>query len=306
FPGKFLLSYQPNQKAFHEFITATPDGFKYRNNVFKSIHTLFKWFKDHYKDRSTFTRTPGPQTPIINASPYVSQRTPQSTTSPYVSGSNKPGFVPTPNINPQAIQRAAASLPNHLFNTLSQVTGQTSSFNGNFGPSSNTAGIPLSANNNYNVTQRPNLYPVPSATTAGIPYGTGQTTMMPPPPPPPPALNTMPVQNNRLGHRGGNQWSDLLKQQSTTDWHSNRNNNYNNHNRTIPTPIQAPLSSSSSLTSTQQQQSSMMIQTSNINKTPVYSTPGASSQMSISPMQEEISTPNITKGDQTPLVDEWN
>ncbi|KAH9493338.1 Transcription elongation factor SPT6 [Dermatophagoides farinae] len=300
FPGKFLLSYQPNQKAFHEFITATPDGFKYRNNMFKSINTLFKWFKDHYKDHSTFTRTPGPQTPIINASPYISQRTPQATTSPYVSGSNisssnKPGFVPTPNINPQAIQRAAQSMPNHLFNTLSQVTGQTSSFNGNFAPTSN---VQLAAS---------------AAAGGSLPYSAGQTNMMPPPPPLPPVPNTIPVQNNRPGSRGGNQWSDLLKQPSTTDWHSNRNNHHHN-NRTMPPPLQPPLLPSSSSTSLQQ--SSMMISPSSNNiiplmnkpRTPGYSTPGASSQMSISPMQEDTTaTPNIIKGgDQTPLVDEWN
>lgn len=71
-------------------ITVTPDGFKYRMNVFKSIFQLFKWFKDHYKDYSTITTmiTPGQQQTPINASPYVKQhqqRTPQSsTTSPYV------------------------------------------------------------------------------------------------------------------------------------------------------------------------------------------------------------------------------
>jgi hypothetical protein len=37
-------------------------------------------------------------------------------------------------------------------------------------------------------------------------------------------------------------------------------------------------------------------------RTPLYATPGASSQMSISP---NATTPNV-RGDQTPLVDEWN
>ena len=93
-------------------ITVTPDGFKYRMNVFKSIFQLFKWFKDHYKDYSTITTmiTPGQQQTPINASPYVKQhqqRTPQSsTTSPYVNVSD----------NPLAIQLSAASLSNHLFN----------------------------------------------------------------------------------------------------------------------------------------------------------------------------------------------
>ena len=155
-------------------------------------------------------------------------------------------------------------------------------------------------------------------------YATGQT-MMPPPPPPPPSIPQ--IQNQRPGQRGGNQWSDLLKQQSTItqDWNSNRNNNINHHhNRTmtsttslqIPPLLQSSLSSITAQHQQQQQQSSMptiqpSISLGLINKprTPGYSTPGASSQMSISPMQDDQqSTPNIIKGggDQTPLVDEWN
>ena len=38
-------------------------------------------------------------------------------------------------------------------------------------------------------------------------------------------------------------------------------------------------------------------------RTPAHNTPGASSSMSISPMINDTRTP---KGDQTPLVDEWN
>ncbi|KPM09770.1 transcription elongation factor SPT6-like protein [Sarcoptes scabiei] len=253
FPGKFLLSYQPNQKAFHEFISVVPEGFKYRNNIFKSINALFKWFKGHFNDRSTFPRTPGPQTPI-NTSPYVShQRTPQA--SPFVSGAvqSKSGFFPTPNINPQAIQRAAASMPNHLFNTLSQVTHQTSNF---VSPNSSSIG------NSFPMHGRSNVYPNQQTNSSFHLQSNGS---MPPPPHPP-----MPIvggsNTSRPGSRSGMEWSDIAKQ----DWQQS--------NRRGSSGILKP-------------------------RTPIYATPGASSQMSISPTQEE--TPNITKGDQTPLVDEW-
>nr|XP_027201261.1 transcription elongation factor SPT6-like [Dermatophagoides pteronyssinus] len=326
FPGKFLLSYQPNQKAFHELITVTPDGFKYRMNVFKSIFQLFKWFKDHYKDYSTITTmiTPGQQQTPINASPYVKQhqhqqRTPQSsTTSPYVNVTGHPGGTTTATFNGNFATAAAAASNTAIAQSL---TASVASGGSTF--------------------QRPNLYPIPlSATTTAVgaggigmgvggggnipSYATGQT-MMPPPPPPPPSIPQ--IQNQRPGQRGGNQWSDLLKQQSTItqDWNSNRNNNINHHhNRTmtsttslqIPPLLQSSLSSITAQHQQQQQQSSMptiqpSISLGLINKprTPGYSTPGASSQMSISPMQDDQqSTPNIIKGggDQTPLVDEWN
>ncbi|XP_017494922.1 PREDICTED: transcription elongation factor SPT6-like, partial [Rhagoletis zephyria] len=151
FPGKFLLSYQPKTNPFHEYITITTEGYRYRKITFKTINALFKWFKAHFNDSTTFPRTPGPpqlSTPnSINASPYgavggggSSQRTP-GMVSPMVSGGGRMatggnhmgggggGFgVPTPNISQQALQRVAASMPSNLFTTLSAVAGQTPQF----------------------------------------------------------------------------------------------------------------------------------------------------------------------------------
>ncbi|OQR71125.1 transcription elongation factor SPT6 [Tropilaelaps mercedesae] len=49
-PGRFLLSYQPNTKPRHEFVTISPDGFRYRNQMFHSLNALFRWFKEHFRD----------------------------------------------------------------------------------------------------------------------------------------------------------------------------------------------------------------------------------------------------------------
>ncbi|GFT50655.1 transcription elongation factor SPT6, partial [Nephila pilipes] len=108
YPGKFLLSYLPRIKVRHEFITATPEGLRYRNKIFRSVNSLFRWFKEHFRD-------PVPGTPSMSV------RTPMGQSS-YIGN--------TPSINlatldPQAIQRAAANLPSHVFNALSQVAGQT-------------------------------------------------------------------------------------------------------------------------------------------------------------------------------------
>ncbi len=33
-----------------ESVTITPDGFKYRSQVFPTVNGLFSWFKDNYQD----------------------------------------------------------------------------------------------------------------------------------------------------------------------------------------------------------------------------------------------------------------
>ena len=50
-PGKFVLAYQPSRKAMWEYFTATPDGYRFRSQVFETLDQMLKWFKNHYKDR---------------------------------------------------------------------------------------------------------------------------------------------------------------------------------------------------------------------------------------------------------------
>lgn len=33
-----------------EFVTITPDGFRYRSQIFPTVNGLFRWFKDHYQE----------------------------------------------------------------------------------------------------------------------------------------------------------------------------------------------------------------------------------------------------------------
>ena len=49
-PGKFMLSYMPRTKARHEFVTVLPDGFRFRQQTFDTLSSLFKWFKEHFRD----------------------------------------------------------------------------------------------------------------------------------------------------------------------------------------------------------------------------------------------------------------
>ncbi|XP_046892038.1 transcription elongation factor SPT6-like [Hypomesus transpacificus] len=106
FPGKFLLGYQPRGKPRIEFVTITPEGFRYRGQIFPTVNGLFRWFKDHYQEpvpgvtpgSSTRTRTPA----SMNATPA--------------------------NINIADLTRAVSALPpnmtSQMFNAIAAVTGQ--------------------------------------------------------------------------------------------------------------------------------------------------------------------------------------
>lgn len=98
YPGKFLLSYLPRNKVRHEFVTVTPDGFRFRSQIFDSVASLFKWFKEHFRD-------PIPGTPGTPRIP---------------SGRGYSG-----DMNSEAIQRVAQNLPSHMMQTLSAVANQT-------------------------------------------------------------------------------------------------------------------------------------------------------------------------------------
>lgn len=107
YPGKFMLSYLPRTRFRHEYVTVTPEGFRFRQRVFDSIGSLFRWFKDNFRE-------PIPGTPSTPRG-MATSRTP---------------YHGTPNVslagmNPEAIQRVAQALPNHMLHSLSQVASQT-------------------------------------------------------------------------------------------------------------------------------------------------------------------------------------
>uniref|UniRef100_A0A8C2ZF95 SPT6 homolog, histone chaperone and transcription elongation factor n=1 Tax=Cyclopterus lumpus TaxID=8103 RepID=A0A8C2ZF95_CYCLU len=105
-PGKFILGYQPRGKPRVEYVTITPDGFRYRSQVFPTVNGLFRWFKDHYQEpvpgitpsNSSRTRTPA----SLNATPA--------------------------NINIADLTRAVNALPRNMtsqmFSAIAAVTGQ--------------------------------------------------------------------------------------------------------------------------------------------------------------------------------------
>ena len=96
-PGKFLLSYLPRSRPVHEWVTVTPEGYRYRQNVFSSVNQLFKWFKEHYRDPP-----PQPSPAAVSATPVMG--TP---------GHMIPGSVGQPFKTPSS-QTPLANFPGHV------------------------------------------------------------------------------------------------------------------------------------------------------------------------------------------------
>eukprot|EP01087_Luapelamoeba_hula_P017548 TRINITY_DN5544_c0_g1_i1.p1 TRINITY_DN5544_c0_g1~~TRINITY_DN5544_c0_g1_i1.p1 ORF type:complete len:1445 (+),score=255.12 TRINITY_DN5544_c0_g1_i1:88-4422(+) len=51
-PGKFVLSYQPNNSVRNEYISVSPDGLRFRSNQFKTLDKLIMWFKSSFSRQS--------------------------------------------------------------------------------------------------------------------------------------------------------------------------------------------------------------------------------------------------------------
>ncbi|XP_076167976.1 transcription elongation factor SPT6 [Ptiloglossa arizonensis] len=107
YPGKFLLSYLPRVRCRHEYVTVTPDGFRYRGQMFSKVSDLFRWFKEHFRDPIPGQSTPG--TPHGG----MTARTPYNGT-PGING-----------LNTDAIQKVAQNMPHHMLHSLSKVASQT-------------------------------------------------------------------------------------------------------------------------------------------------------------------------------------
>lgn len=74
YPGKFMISYLPRNSCKHEYISVTPDGFKFRQQMFDNILSLMKWFKEHFREPPPVA-TPG-STPRGSSSARSSYATP--------------------------------------------------------------------------------------------------------------------------------------------------------------------------------------------------------------------------------------
>ncbi|XP_041979251.1 transcription elongation factor SPT6 [Aricia agestis] len=100
-PGRFLLSYLPRARCTHEYVSVTPDGYKFRQRLFDSLPALLKWFKEHFREPpppgTPAQRTPAPRTPL----PFAAMHTPAAHTpgpayinTPYTPSAQTPYMTP--------------------------------------------------------------------------------------------------------------------------------------------------------------------------------------------------------------------
>lgn len=125
YPGKFLLSYLPRTKFKHEYITVTPEGFRFRQQTFDSVNSLLKWFKEHFRD------------PIPLA-------TPSSTPRGCTTVSRTPYSV-SPKVTNDTAQKFGRNMSSHMLNSLSQSASNTPHYGytpGDFGSTSNYVTTP--------------------------------------------------------------------------------------------------------------------------------------------------------------------
>lgn len=71
YPGKFVLSYLPRVRCRHEYVTVTPEGFRFRGQMFDNVNALFRWFKEHFRDPVPGQGTPStPRGAMTSRTPY--------------------------------------------------------------------------------------------------------------------------------------------------------------------------------------------------------------------------------------------
>ncbi|KAH8335387.1 hypothetical protein KR074_000739, partial [Drosophila pseudoananassae] len=113
-PGKFLLSYFPKTSVGHEYVTVTPEGYRFRSQIFHSVNSLVGWFKEHWQDPKA--------SPAMNSlsgsnsTPYQHSMRPPSAMSSMSLGSGGPGSV-SGSMAPYSITGSVSSGTPHSSNS---------------------------------------------------------------------------------------------------------------------------------------------------------------------------------------------
>ncbi len=112
-PDKFLLSYQPGSRPRYEYVSLTPDGFRYRSKVLTKLQQLLNWFKAHFHEPIPRPQPVNPAPAAPSGSHIQNRITPADSYRTDVS-SHGPSSTPY--------------TPTHLPYTTPQYGGQPSSF----------------------------------------------------------------------------------------------------------------------------------------------------------------------------------
>lgn len=93
YPGRFMLSYLPRARCTHEYVSVTPDGYKFRQRMFDSLPGLLKWFKEHFREPPP-SGTPAPRTPA--RTPHGLTSAMYHTPAPHTPAFHTPAHTPGP------------------------------------------------------------------------------------------------------------------------------------------------------------------------------------------------------------------
>ncbi|XP_045447974.1 transcription elongation factor SPT6 [Melitaea cinxia] len=94
-PGRFLLSYLPRARCTHEYVSVTPDGYKFRQRMFDSLGGLLRWFKEHFRDPPP-SGTPAQRTPAARTPHAALASALYHTPAPHTPAFHTPAHTPGP------------------------------------------------------------------------------------------------------------------------------------------------------------------------------------------------------------------
>ena len=107
-PGKYVLAYQPTSKAKIEYVSLTPEGYRYRGLIHSDVNSLLKYFKEHYREPPPRPVLPGSAQPTPSASMIMTPGSIIGMQQPYTPSQSVHQWGTTPQYGQYAAYQQAA------------------------------------------------------------------------------------------------------------------------------------------------------------------------------------------------------
>ena len=105
-PGKYVLAYQPANKPKIEYLSLTPEGYRYRGLVHGDVNALLKYFKEHYREPPPRPVVPGSAQPTPSASMIITPGSIVGMQQPYTPSQSIHQWSATPQYGQYGYQQA--------------------------------------------------------------------------------------------------------------------------------------------------------------------------------------------------------
>ena len=105
-PGKYVLAYQPANKPKIEYLSLTPEGYRYRGLVHGDVNALLKYFKEHYREPPPRPVVPGSAQPTPSASMIITPGSMVGMQQPYTPSQSIHQWSATPQYGQYGYQQA--------------------------------------------------------------------------------------------------------------------------------------------------------------------------------------------------------